>query len=115
MTGEGLLSTGDSVASIRRSSSDDTSLFRAAGADKDGRVIVLVVACAVAVRPKAEGVEGILLNDCKIGREVSCETALEFLPSSQGSLLRVAPGASFVGRDDCSLAFWGTVMVLAPR
>ena len=102
VTGEGLLSSGDPAASIRRSAGDDISFFRTTGADFGGRTVEPAVVYTVVVRLGMIRTEGLRLEGYVVGEGSSpggvVGTACETLPSSQGSLLSFVPGVSFVAR-----------------
>lgn len=102
MTGEGLLSRGDAIVSIRCSVGDDTSFLRTTVPDLEGRIVDSVVVYAVAVRFGIVRIEGLRLDGRVVGEGLSSagaiDTAFEVFPSSQGSLFVVVPGASLVGR-----------------
>ena len=102
MTGEGLLSRGDPTVSIRCSIGDDASFFCTIGAKTEGRAVDSAVAYAVAVRLEIVNTEGLRLVGRVLGGGSSsgdaADTAREVLPSSQGSLFNVVPGASLAGR-----------------
>ena len=102
VTGEGLLSSGDPIASMRCSVGDDTSFFRTTGAEMEGRVVDSAVVYAVAVRLGIVRTEGFRLFGRVPGDGSSsggdADTACEVLPSSQGNLFSVAPGVSLAAR-----------------
>jgi hypothetical protein len=115
VTGEGLLSRGDPIASIRCSVGDDASFFRITVAETEGQAVDSAVIYAVAVRLGMVGIEGLRLEGRVVGEGSSpgdvADTACGVLPSSQGNLFSVVPGASFIGRDVRVPGLSNTVMV----
>src|SRR5690242_12425741 len=106
---DGLVSSGESAASIRRSTTDETSFFCPVGMVAERRVPVSDIAPAVAIRRGTVRVGGCSLEvrvaDNELVWDVAPECTFGILPSSQGSFLSVVPGASFGGaaaRTSCS-------------
>ena len=67
MTGEGLLSRGDAIASTRCSAGDDTSFLRTTVSDLGGRTVDSAVVYAVAVRFGIVRIEGLRLDGRVVG------------------------------------------------
>ena len=67
VTGEGLLSRGDPIASIRCSVGDDTSFFCITVAETEGRAVDSAVVYAVAVRLGIVGTKGLRLEGRMVG------------------------------------------------